>query len=186
MDVATMNPSEYANRIKALSARSSYVENVLRHAFVAELSSVVWKRDPASALQVFNSEVDDAGFDIVLGIGSQMRYIQLKKVYGDKVPAHCSVRQSFSSLPGSCVVLMTHALDTLRLTKFRFLGKSPTEPIGNIDTHRPTKAPGRRSAGGEQKVREHYRDIPVRNNFRGPLSAEELVEVLFPPTDAAI
>src|SRR5205085_3823329 len=116
------NTSDYELRIKALAERSSYIENVLRHALIAELSSVVWRCNPLAALQVFNAEVDDSGFDVVLGLGSQVRYIQLKQTHDQKLPTHCSVRLSFSGLPGSCVVLMSHSIPELRLTQFRFFG----------------------------------------------------------------
>lgn len=51
--------------IKALSERSSYVENVLRHALIASLSSVVWRQNPSESFEFFNSEVDASGFDVV-------------------------------------------------------------------------------------------------------------------------
>ncbi len=174
-----MNAAERDSRIKALAERSSYIENVLRHALVSNLSSLVWSRDPFAALQVFNSEVDDSGFDIVLGLGTQVRYIQLKQAHEDKVPPHCSVRLSFSSLPGSCVVLMSHTLAELRLTKFRFFGGAPNETMSNIEAMRQPKSPGRRNAAGERKVRTNYREIPIKQ-FQGPLSASELLDVLFP------
>lgn len=174
-----MNPAERDNRIKALAERSSYIENVLRHALVADLSSLVWSRDPFTALQVFNSEVDDSGFDIVLGLGTQVRYVQLKQAHEGKVPPHCSVRLSFSSMPGSCVVLMSHTLAELRLTNFRFFGGAPNEPMSNIEAMRQPKSPGRRNAAGERKVRTNYREVPVKQ-FQGPLSATQLLDVLFP------
>lgn len=174
-----MNPAERDSRIKALAERSSYIENVLRHALVSDLSSLVWSRDPFAALQVFNSEVDDSGFDIVLGLGTQVRYVQLKQAHEDKIPPHCSVRLSFSSLPGSCVVLMSHTLAELCLTKFRFFGGAPNEPMSNIEAMRQPKSPGRRNAAGERKIRTNYREVPIKQ-FQGPLSATELLDVLFP------
>lgn len=78
MAVVDLSGEHESLRIKALAERSSYVENVLRHALVAELSRVAWRRDPALVLQVFNAEVDAAGFDIVLGFGEQLQYAQLK------------------------------------------------------------------------------------------------------------
>lgn len=175
-----MNTSDRDSRIKALAERSSYVENALRHALIADLSSVIWKRDPAKALQVFNAEVDDSGFDVVLGLRSEVRYVQLKQTHEEKIPAHCSVRLSFSGLPGSCVVLMSHSISDLRLKSFRFFGAAPTEPMSAIDALKPTKSPGRRTASGERKVRLNYRDVPVRKYFQGPLTASELLDVLFP------
>jgi DNA-binding XRE family transcriptional regulator len=174
-----MRPEAYDHRIKALAERSSYVENVLRHALVAGLSSVVWSRDPFASLQVFNSEVDDSGFDLVLGLGLQVRYVQLKQAHANKIPPHCSVRLSFSSLAGSCVVLMSHTIEDLRLFNFRFFGGRPSDPIGAIESMPLTKVPGRRNASGERKIRANYRNVPV-NQFQGPLSIEQLVDVLFP------
>ncbi|MES5814001.1 hypothetical protein [Pseudoxanthomonas sp. Soil82] len=166
-------------RIKALAERSSYVENVLRHALVASLSSVVWLRDPLASLQVFNAEVDDSGFDIVLTLGKQVRYIQLKQAHSGKIPVHCSVRLSFSEMVGSCIVLMSHRSQDLSLESFRFFGAGPGEPMSDIGDLRVSRSPGRRSAEGERKVRANYRDVPVRR-FVGPLSASDLLDQLFP------
>lgn len=176
---AKMSDTEYDKRITALAERSSYVENVLRHALIAELSSIVWNHDPFAALQVFNAEVDDAGFDVVLGLGTRIRYVQLKQTHDRKVPRHCSVRLSFSALPGSCVVLMSHTVTELRLTQFRFFGGRPGEPMESIAGLRLSTLPGRRGAAGERKTRANYRDVPV-GTFEGPYSAEQLLDVLFP------
>lgn len=173
-------------RIKALAERSSYIENVLRHALVAELSRVAWQRDPALVLQVFNAEVDAAGFDIVLGLGEQLRYVQLNQAHAEKTPSHCSVRLAFSRMPGSCVVLMIHHLEDLALRHFfffgstpEFFGSTPEAAMPTIGTLPASKSPGRRNAAGQRKVREHYRDVKVKM-FEGPLSAGELFDKLFP------
>jgi hypothetical protein len=179
-----MSTAAHALRLKALAERSSYVENVLRHALVAGLSSVVWSRNPMATLEVFNSEVDGAGFDVVLSIGAQVRYVQLKQAHAGKVPPRCSVRLSFSELPGSCVVLMSHATEDLRLSQFRFFGGLPSEPMSSLSSLRSSKAPGRRNAAGERKVRSNYKDVPTRQ-FQGPLSLEQLVDVLFPSNSDA-
>ena len=174
-----MNLTKRERRIKALAERSSYVENVLRHSLVADLSSVIWQRDPFSGLRVFNSEVDDSGSDLVLTLGSQVRYVQLKQAHDEKVPTHCSVRLSFAATPGSCVVLMSHSVATLRLTAFRFFGGVLSTPMSSIEEMRHSKAPGRRNAAGDRKIRGNYRDVPVKD-FLGPITVTELADVLFP------
>lgn len=174
-----MDPSEREHRLKALAECSSYVENVLRHALIADLSAVLWDRDPFSALQVFNSEVDSSGFDIVFSLRNQVRYVQLKQAHEEKIPDRCSIRLSFSRLPGSCVVLMFHTLSDLRLTKFKFFGGKPNVPMPSIEAMQQSKSPGRRNAAGERKVRGNYRDILVKQ-FQGPYSCSELLDVLFP------
>jgi hypothetical protein len=170
--------------IKALAERSSYVENVLLHEFVAQLSALVWSRDPNEALQVFNAEVDDSGFDLVLSYQSHVRYIQLKQTHDEKIPIKCSVRLSFADVPGSCVVLMSHSIQRLELTAFRFFGGTPGSPMPTIGNLKASKMPGRRSKSGERKVRAHYRDLPIRS-FVGPMTAIELLDTLFPKPHAA-
>lgn len=169
-----------ASRIAALAEKSSYVENVLTHALVAGLAGELWQLDPSRSLQVFNSEVDDSGFDVILGVGAELRYIQLKQAHDEKVPAHVSVRLQFSELPGSCVVLMSHRLADLALTGFRFYGGAATsEPMPGIAAFSTSKAPGRRTADGARKVRENYRNVLV-SRFSAPLDLRGLLLALFP------
>lgn len=168
-----------AERVRALQVQSSYVETCLKHALVAALASVAWKRRPSESLQVFNSEVDDSGFDIVIGLGSHVRYIQLKQAHSGKIPAKCSVRTTFASRPGACVVLMSHHIETLTLESFRFFGGAPAEPMPTISEYRKSYAPGRRNAAGDRKVRENYRDVRVRKLFSGPHTVAELFDILF-------
>ncbi|NJO12162.1 MAG: hypothetical protein HC872_00340 [Gammaproteobacteria bacterium] len=49
-------------RLQALAERSSHVENVLRHAFLAELAGEVWRDDPNEPLGISKTEVDDSGY----------------------------------------------------------------------------------------------------------------------------
>jgi hypothetical protein len=182
--VARMKDDRLESRRTALSLRSSYVENVLRHALVAGLAGELWRRDSACSLQVFNAEVDDAGFDVVLGLGSQNRYLQLKQTYAAKVPAFVSVRVAFAGVPGACVVLMSHSLDDLSLAAFRFYGgRDPSMPMPPIEAFAVTKSSGRRSADGVRKLRGNYRNVPVRR-FGGPIGLPGLLDALFPGATA--
>lgn len=103
----------------------------------------------------------------------------LSKAHTEKTLSHCSVRLSFSGMPGSCVVLMVHDLEHLGLQHFLFFGSMPQSPMPAIDELPASKSPGRRNAAGKQKVREHYRDVKVRT-FEGPLSAAGLFDKLYP------
>jgi hypothetical protein len=166
------------DRLEAAAHKSSYVENVLRHRMIAELSSVLWELNPDNGLQVFNSEVDNAGFDIVLKLNSAIRYVQLKQAHSGKVPTHCSTRLSFSKLIGSCVILMAYSLDDLTISGYRFFGNAPNCPMPSIDSCKASKAPGRRNAEGARHVRSNYRNVPV-SRFTDRLSSLELLERLF-------
>ena len=116
----------------AAAYQSTYIENALRHRMTAELCSELWKRNCHAALHIFNSEVDNAGFDMVLRLQSAVRYVQIKQAHAGKVPPHCSTRVSFSQMAGSCIVLISYDLEDLTINAYRFFGKKPHEPMQNI------------------------------------------------------
>jgi len=167
--------SEYR---KALAERSSYVENVLVHRLVASLAGEMWCRDPNTQLYIFNSEVDDSGFDLVLGLGRKLRYIQVKQVHSKGSAKKFSVRLEFSRFPGSCVIVVVHSESDLQIEHFLFFGGSLTEAMPSVENEKATISPIKRSADGKKKIRAHYRDIP-RNKFQGPMNTGELLDALF-------
>jgi hypothetical protein len=174
-----MTQSDANSYKRALAERSSHVENVLTHALVAAVAQDLWHRDPWVSLQIFQAEVDNAGFDLVLGCAGVMRYIQVKQVHVKGAASKFSIRLDFSLLPGSCAVVVVHEAESLEIDHFLFFGGHADEPMPSIKHQRSTKVPGRRNAVGERKVRLHYRDVP-RKNFVGPLTAHDLVDRLFP------
>ncbi len=163
---------------KALTERSSYVENVLTHQLVSSLAREMWRRDPTLQLHIFNSEVDDSGFDLVLGCGSKLRYIQVKQVHSKGKARKFSVRLEFSRLQGSCVVVAVHSESDLQIEHFLFFGGSESEPMPSIENEKATVSSIKRGADGKKKTRQHYRDIS-RKRFKGPLTASELLDELF-------
>ncbi len=168
---------ESSTYIKALAMRSSYVENVLVHRLVADLASELWHRDPNSPLHIFNSEVDDSGFDLVLACGNKLRYIQVKQVHLNGKATKFSVRLEFTRLPGSCVVVVVHSESELKSAHFLFFGGSADEPMANVEGEKVSVSPIKRG-DDKKKVRPHYRDIP-RKKFSGPLNTGELFDALF-------
>jgi hypothetical protein len=163
---------------KALAERSSYVENVLVHRMVASLAGELWRRDPTEPLHIFNSEVDESGFDLVLGCGTKLRYIQIKQVHSRGTASKFSVRLDFTRMPGSCVVVVVHTEDELMIDHFLFYGSAVHEPMPSVEENNPSIVPGKRYVDGIRKTRQHYRDIK-RNKFRGPLTTAELLDALF-------
>ena len=163
---------------KALAERSSYVENVLVHRMVASLAGELWKRDPTKPLHIFNSEVDDSGFDLVLGCGTKLRYIQVKQVYTKGKASKFSVRLDFTRIPGSCVVVVVHTEDELMVDHYLFYGGAVREPMPSVEDNKASSLPGRRDNNGKRKIRQHYRDV-TRKKFKGPLTTAELLDALF-------
>lgn len=166
---------------KALAERSSYVENVLIHRLVAGLAGELWQRDPALPLNIFNSEVDDAGFDLVLGCGDRLRYIQVKQVHQRGTASKFSVRLDFTRLPGSCVVVVVYSETDLSVDHYLFFGGVPGQPMPDVAGEKASVSPIKRGEDGKKKVRQHYRDVP-RRKFAGPLDTGELLDALFGTT----
>jgi len=166
-------------RQEAAAQRSSYVESILRHSLIAELGSELWRRNPSTTLQVFNSDVDDAGFDLVLKVRSAIRYVQLKQSHDGKMPPHCSVRLSFSELAGSCIILMSYSMQNISISSYSFLGEPPELPMKPVADHNESKSPVKKNKDGKKKIRKHYRDVPI-GLFKKRLPISDLVECLFP------
>lgn len=164
---------------KALSLRSSHIENVLTHALIAKIAQELWRRDPWMDFQVFKADVDDAGFDLVLGCKGTMRYIQIKQTHLQGNAVKYSVRLDFAQMVGACAVVMVYKGDTLEIDHCLFFGGTPGEPMSSIEDHHASKLPGRRTADGARKVRKHYRDVPRRAFQRLP-EIGDLVDRLFP------
>lgn len=170
--------SEAPDYRKALAERSSYVENVLVHRMVAGLAGELWRRDPTMPLHIFNSEVDDSGFDLVLGCGARLRYIQVKQVHLQGAASKFSVRLDFARMPGSCVVVVVHTEDELVVDHFLFYGGAIHEPMPSVEDNKPSVSPGKRDIDGNRKTRPHYRDVK-RSRFHGPLTTAGLLDALF-------
>lgn len=172
------NPED-APYTRVLVERSSYVESILTHALVAAIGQELWRRDPWLDVQVFNAEVDDSGFDLVLGCNGSMRYIQIKQTHMKGKAAKYSLRQDFSQLVGGCAVVIVYDAVTLETDHCLFFGGPPNATMPDIGDNPVTQSPGRRTAEGVRKVRQNYRDLP-RSHFQGPLAVPQLVDLLFP------
>jgi hypothetical protein len=165
---------------QATAARSTYVENVLTHGFLYQLSREAWKLSPGHNLQIAKAEVDDSGYDVVLTLGKHVRYIQLKQAHHLKKNNRVSIQLAFSRIVGSCIVVIRYHAESLEITGFHFYGSKPTEPMLSIDGLPPSRLSGRIDRNTNMnKIREHYRDIPHKP-LGECLEASRLLAVLFP------
>lgn len=165
----------------ALATRSSYVENVLTHSMISSLAGDLWRRDPEVRMDILRTEVDESGFDLVLTMSGQGRYIQIKQVNSEGRNKNFSVRADFALMPGSCVVVIVHRDSDLSIEGYRFFGAALNKPMSSVDGFNSSILPGRRGKDGNRRVREHYRDIPGAC-FTKLNSVSDLLEALFPET----
>src|SRR5688572_6078880 len=121
-----------SEQLAIVSQNSPYVANAVKHVWLAELLQLVWQHDPKLKLQIFASEVDDAGFDIVLTINQITRHIQLKSSHAGGGRQTVPVNVALSQATGGCVVWIFYEPFTLRIKRYLFFGGSPGKAMPDI------------------------------------------------------
>lgn len=154
---------------------SSFRERMLEHVFLSELLQEAWRR--GQPLDVLRSEVDNAGYDLVLEWSEVRRPIQLKSSRSDAKTDRVGVNAKLGAKPGGCVIWLSYAYDAERVSlEYRFFGKGPGEyPELGDKVRKHTKA----NAEGEKAPRPNQR---VLNKGKFTLVSDvcELLETLFP------
>lgn len=108
----------------AHSQDSSLREQALGHRFLAELLSLMW-RDGRRDIEVLKSEVDRAGYDIVLEANGIIRHVQLKSSFTGSKVREVSVNTRLLTKPGGCVIWLEFEPDSLAITKYLWFGGGP-------------------------------------------------------------
>ena len=162
---------------RAIQAHSHRVEAILKHAFLWRLYSELWQRQPNTRVLVFESEIDDSGFDVVVSVGAYTRHIQLKSSMIGSSTKSVPLQQSLCRLPGGCVVWLEYLRSTLEVQKYHLFAFSrPSEPLdfSNFPLVRSTRANSR----GVKKLRPDCYRVP-KTAFQQNLSFDVILNVLF-------
>lgn len=155
---------------------SSYRERVLEHQLVGEILRDLWMRR-AYAVEVLRSEVDAAGYDVVLEHQSVVRHIQLKATRAGGRRASVGINIKLRDKPSGCVIWFHFVPDTMRPTgPFYWLGGPPGTRLPDLG-----KKLGRHTKGdstGHKALRENIRDMP-KSGFDLVRTIPELTTRLF-------
>jgi hypothetical protein len=173
-DIAPPPPPHHAARPSIFSSK---LEKILEARFCAELATDLWLRGIAD-FEVLRSEVDDAGYDLVLEANGCLRHIQLKASRAGAATAEVSVSTRLSRKPSGCVVWMLYDPDTLRLERFRWLGGAPGTPLPALGDKVTRHTKGDRL--GFKAERPGHRVVP-KARFETLHSPAELLDRLFGP-----
>ena len=158
-----------------LAANSSYIENLMRHRFVYDVSRLLLLRKEPELVTVLRSEVDDAGVDLVMTFRHITRQIQMKTLAKATTNNPYSVAESLSGIPGGCVVWMCYNREDLHPTGYHLMGGRGNWPMQDL---RPFPQATKKK-NGVKVARPGYRNIKIKEaNFRS-VSLEQLVETLF-------
>jgi hypothetical protein len=166
--------------ISADYRESTFREKMLEHVFVSELLQEAWLRH-GKTIEVPRSEVDSAGYDLVLEYNGIIRHVQLKSSRADAATARHAINIKLAEKPGGCVVwLFYHERpDNCRVgLTYRFFGGKPGEllpPLGEKFA-RHTKG----NAQGVKTERPGLR-IVAKASFSDEMDLAELMGRLFGP-----
>jgi hypothetical protein len=156
---------------------SSKLEKILEARLCAELATDLWLRGIAD-FEVLRSEVDDAGYDLVLEANGCLRHIQLKASRAGAATAEVSVSTRLARKPSGCVVWMLYDPQTLRIERFRWLGGAPGAPLPPLGDKVTRHTKGDRL--GYKAERPGHRTVP-KARFDTVHSPADLLDRLFGP-----
>jgi hypothetical protein len=115
----------------AHSHDSSLREQALGHRFLGDLLSLMWRvgrRD----IEVLKSEVDRAGYDIVLEANGIIRHVQLKSSFVGSTVREVSVSTKLLAKPGGCVIWLEFEPDTLSIKRYLWFGGGPGSALPDL------------------------------------------------------
>ena len=169
-----MNTQE---RINWATKNSSYVANVLKHVWLSELLRYLWQHHAGSKAQIYQAEVDDSGYDIVLTLNGITRHIQLKASHELAKTAWQDIHLELACAIGGCVVWMLYDPATWQIRSYRFFGGTPGNPLPALDGFDVAQRvfPNRQ---GVLPPRPNVRRVR-RANFTTIATLEQLVTTLF-------
>jgi hypothetical protein len=158
-----------------VAEHSAYIENLMRHCFIFDVSRLLLLRQEPEMVTVLRSEVDDAGVDLVMTFETVTRQIQMKTLSKATTPNPYSVAESLSGIIGGCVVWTCYDRETLKPTHYHLMGGRGNAPMRDLAQFpRATK-----KKNGVKVPREGYRSIKIRDAEFQNLSMEQLVSILF-------
>lgn len=158
---------------------STFYEQLVEHVFIAELLQDAWFGFH-KVVEVLRSEIDAAGYDLVLECDGVLRHVQLKTSTVGGRTAQQKVNIALAEKPSGCVLWIVrdedHQTNRMRLT-YRFFGGAPGEPLPSLDGFRV----GRHTKGNAEGVKAERPSIRVipKGQFVAVGTTRELLGVLF-------
>ena len=142
-----------------------------------------------STVEVLRSEVDSAGYDLVMECGGRTRYIELKSSREGSRAASQTVNVKLQQKPGGCVIwlLLERSPSVPRYNlDYLVFGRKGGQPMPPLDEFKSAKQT-RADSEGNRKERPNTRVIP-RSQFKGIESTSALIDWLLgsPPGHSVV
>lgn len=158
-----------------LAENSSYIENLMRHHFIYDISRLLLLRQKPELVSVLRSEVDNAGIDLVMTFRTVTRQIQMKTLASPTTDNPYAIAESLSGIVGGCVIWICYERDSFKPTHYHLMGGRGNAPLRDL-TQFP-QATKRKS--GVKVPREGYRKVRIKDAEFKNQSLDQLVSILF-------
>lgn len=157
------------------SIDSGLREKVIEHLFVGDLLRILWQRGMRD-IEVLRTEVDRAGYDIVLEANGVMRHVQLKASHKTAKTARVGIHVSLENKPSGCVIWVFFDPETMTLGPLLWYGGEPGDRIPSLGDR-----VGKHSKGDSQGHKAERPNIRMLNKgqFTSYGNVEDLIDVLF-------
>lgn len=161
------------------SIHSTFYENMTEHMFLSELIQETWFGFNEK-IEVLRSEVDDAGYDLVLECNGRLRHIRLKTSSTDSQTARQTINTALADKPSGCVlwILRQENQRKRRMSlAYRFFGGKPGKPLPSMKSF-PTGKHAKGNSTGRKNERPNTR-VLAKGKFKKVRNIGHLLELLF-------
>lgn len=158
---------------------SSYRESLIEHLFLSELMQEAWRR--GGTLEVCKPQVDSAGYDLVVGFGAHLRFVQLKATLAGGAAAAVPVNLALAGKPGGCVIWLRfqEREGEISLGPFLWYGRGPGETLAPEIFDAGEVRHSRANAQGKKALRPGHRRLR-KGLFTALPSIQRVFDQLFP------
>ena len=163
--------------------KSNFYEQLVEHAFIAELLQEAWFRY-AKIVEVLRSEIDSSGYDLLLECNHVIRHVELKTSTPEARRISQNINMALAQKPSGCVVWIIREEDEVKNRvnlRYLFFGNPPGEPLPSLKSFKIAKHP-KGDSHGIKKERPSIRRVP-KSKFIAVSGIKELLEKLFGLSD---
>ena len=86
---------------------SHTLENIIEHAFLAQLGRCLWLQG-VKDFEILRGDTDDHGHDVIVEANGVMRHIQLKAMYNKGRRKDVNVHVKLLKKPSACVIWLIY------------------------------------------------------------------------------
>lgn len=160
---------------KAHTHDSSLRENVIEYLFLAELMRTLWRAGHRD-IEILRSDVDNAGYDLVVGCSGVLRHIQLKSSYAGAKTSEVRINVNLAQKPSGCIIWISFDPQRMDLGPFRWFGAAPGAPIPDMGDRTGRHTKGNQS--GHKAERPNIRRLR-KGLFTELASMDAVAQTLF-------